>query len=176
MGLKEFVFSVVIPIVISGITGCISGILTYRKEIKKAIYEEKQKLYIDIISLLEQLQYKPQLIYDYEQFIQPLRQIRAKTNFYASRDVLEVLIPFNDRIMTLWHRYTDLFNSERALEELYNRQEYEKEIDGTSPEQVEWEFQQQEGSYIEANLISKDEIIVFLNNLSMTIRSELKTE
>lgn len=176
MEMKEVILSGIISIVIAAITGWISGKQAYRKEIKKSIYEERQKLYIEIFSLMEQLQYKPYLIYNYEQFILPFRQIKAKTNLYASREVLAILIPFNDKVMALWNQYTELFESEEANKELQNRQEYEKEINGTSPDQTEWEFQQEADHYMETNLISKDEVIAFLNSLSTQIRSELKTE
>lgn len=176
MEMKEVIFSGIISIIIAAITGWISGKQAYRREIKKSIYEERQKLYIEIFSLLEQLQYRPYLIYNYEQFIQPFRLIKTKTNLYASREVLAILVPFNDKVMTLWNRYSELFDSEEAVKELQNRQEYEKEINGTSLEQTEWEFQQEADHYMETNLISRDEVMGFLNSLSTQIRSELKTE
>ena len=176
MEMKDVILSGIVSIIAAAITGWISGKQAYRKEIKKSIYEEKQKLYIEIFSLMEQLQYKPYLIYNYDQFIQPFRQIKAKTNLYASREVLAILIPFNNKVMAIWNRYTELFESEEANKELQNRQEYEKEINGTSPDQTEWEFQQEADHYMETNLISKDEVIDFLNSLSTQIRSELKTE
>ena len=78
--------------------------------------------------------------------------------------------------MALWNQYTELFESEEANKELQTRQEYEKEINGTSPDQTEWEFQQEADHYMETNLISKEEVVAFLNSLSIQIRSELKTE
>lgn len=176
MEMKEIILSGVISIITAAITGWISGKQAYRKEIKKSIYEERQKLYIEIFSLMEQLQYKPFLIYNYEKFILPFRQLKAKTNLYASREVLEILTPFNDKVMAKWSKYNELFDSDEVAKELQNRQEYERETNGVSSEQIEWEFHQEADRYMESNLITKDEVVTFLNTLSAQIRLELKTE
>ena len=89
MEMKDVLISAVISVVVAALTGWFTAKQSYRKEIKKTVYEERQKLYIELFSLLEKLQNRPFLIYNYEQFIQPFRLIKARTNLYASRKVLE---------------------------------------------------------------------------------------
>ena len=176
MEMKDVLISAVISVVVAALTGWFTAKQSYRKEIKKTVYEERQKLYIELFSLLEKLQNRPFLIYNYEQFIQPFRLIKARTNLYASRKVLEILIPFNNRVMVFWNKYTELFESEDAEKELQARQDYAKETEGLSAEQIEWEFQQEAEMFMEQNLISEEEFTDMLNNLSTQVRSELKTE
>ena len=78
--------------------------------------------------------------------------------------------------MVFWNKYTELFESEDAEKELQARQDYAKETEGLSAEQIEWEFQQEAEMFMEQNLISEEEITDLLNNLSTQVRSELKTE
>jgi hypothetical protein len=103
-------------------------------------------------------------------------QIKARTNLYASRKVLEILTPFNKRIKELWNKYYNLFESENALEELQNCK-YEAELEGNvSDDQVERKFQLEADMYEEKNLISGEEIADVLERLSKQVREELKTE
>lgn len=176
MDYTSVLISAGISIIVASVTGWFSAKQSYSKEIKKSIYEERQKLYIEIFSLLEQLQRTPYLIYNSEQFIQPFRQAKAKTNLYASREVLNILIPLNTRIMEIWNKYIDLFESEEAEKALENRR-YEAEEKGDTPvEQIELEFEYEVELYMEQNLIPTEEIDDYLNSLATQIRAELKTE
>ena len=174
--MRDIAISALVSIFIAGITGWISAKQAYRREIRKSVYEKRQELYIEIFELFEKLQNNPYLVYNYEQFIQPFNQIKARTNLYASRKVLKILTPFNKRIKELWNKYYNLFESENALEELQNRQ-YEAELGGNvSDDQVEWKFQLEADMYEEKNLISGEEIADVLERLSKQVREELKTE
>lgn len=174
--MRDIAISALVSIFIAGITGWISAKQAYRREIRKSVYEKRQELYIEVFELFEKLQNNPYLVYNYEQFIQPLNQIKARTNLYASRKVLEILTPFNKRIKELWNKYYNLFESENALEELQNCK-YEAELEGNvSDDQVERKFQLEADMYEEKNLISGEEIADVLERLSKQVREELKTE
>ena len=176
--MKEYmptIVSTVISTAFSVVAGWVSVKLTYNTEIKKTIYEKRQDFYVELFALFEQLQQEPELVYNSIKFIQPLRHIKAETNLYASREVLNITIPFYQEIMAVWKNYIELYESEKALKELSNRQTIDKEC-GISPEETEWRFIQEAESYMAENLISDERINEFLNMLATQIRTELKTE
>ena len=75
--MRDIAISALVSIFIAGITGWISAKQAYRREIRKSVYEKRQELYIEVFELFEKLQNNPYLVYNYEQFIQPLNQIKA---------------------------------------------------------------------------------------------------
>ena len=165
-----------ISIIVAAIVGWVSAKQSYNKGIRKTIYEERQKLYIETFELLEQLQHTPYIMFNTEKFVQPFRKIKARANLYASREVLDILKPFNDKIVDIRDRYIEAYESEAALKELEGRKLIAEESGDTTTEQVEWEFQQEADAFMERNVIHQDEIDEVLRKLAFQIRAELKTE
>ena len=170
------IISTIISIVVSAAIGWFSAKQSYNKEIQKTIYEERQKLYIETFELLEQLQHTPYIIFNTEKFVQPFRKIKAKANLYASREVLDILEPFNDKTADIRDRYIDAYESEAALRELESRKLIAEESADATDEQIEWEFQQEADAFIEKNAFKQEEIDEVLRKLALQIRTELKTE
>lgn len=168
--------SVVLQIFISSIVGWVSAKISYRMEIKKGIYEKRQELYTDIFLELEKLQKNPYLIFNNEDFIHALYQISARAKLYASKGILKTLNPFLDNIIERRMQYINLYESEKAMNELDNRIQ-EKEADSDYIKgSVEEEFCREAELYIENHVISENEIIKTIDNLSSQIRKELKTK
>lgn len=175
MECRVAIISGIISVVVAVITSYISVKLTYSNEIQKNVYSEKENLYVEIFELIEQLQLNPYLVYSTEKFIQHLRLIKVKTNLYASREVLDILVPFYSKVMSIWSKYTDLYTSENA-EKILQGRKFSADESGLEDERIELEFQQESELFMENNLIETEEITNFLNNLAIQIRSELKTE
>jgi hypothetical protein len=168
--------NVIVPIIVAAATGWFSSKLAYRKEVKQTVYEKRQELYMEIFSMLEQLQRQPYLVFDYDRFVQTFYQMSAKAKLYASDNVLILLTPFIDEVLNTWDGYSDLFLSENAEIELQNRKENATKTVTCSIEQIEHEFNQDTDAYMERNLIPKEGIINLLDKLALQIRSELKTK
>lgn len=176
MDWETTIISSVIAIVVAAISGWISAKQSYAKEIQKSIYKERENLYVEMFRLLEQLQKSPVLLYNTKDFINPLRELNARVNLYASKEVLVIFNPFYNRILTIWNKYTDLYDSEKAETELSNRKASLCEEGDTSVERIEYEFEQEAEVFMESHLIADVEIIDTLNRLATQIRAELKTE
>lgn len=175
MDLMSTTINIISSGIIAAISGCISAKLSYSKEIKRSIYLEREKLYIEMFNLLEHLKESPYIMYDTEQFVYPLRNIKTKANLYASESVLEIITPFYERILNVWNKYVDMFDSEKAEMELQNRKTENTYNNASSSEQVELEFEREAEMYMKRHLLSDDEIADTLNKLSTKIRLELKT-
>lgn len=176
MDWKTTIISSMIAIVVAAISGWISAKQSYAKEIQKSIYKERENLYVEMFRLLEQLQKSPVLLYNTKDFINPLREMNARVNLYASKEVLGVFNPFYNRILTIWNKYTDLYDSEKAETELSNRKALFAEEGNESSERIEYEFVQDAELFMENNLIVESEIADILNRLATQIRAELKTK
>lgn len=172
---KTTIINSVIAIVVAAISGWISAKQSYAKEIQKSVYEEREKLYIEIFELIELLYKSPFLLYDTKKLIEPLRGLNAKANLYASKEILAIFTPFYDNVLLRWDKYIDLFDSEKAESELNNRKTLLTEEDGTSVERIEYEFEQEAELFMASHLIAEDEIVDILNRLATQIRVELKT-
>lgn len=176
MDWETTIISSVIAIVVAAISGWISAKQSYAKEIQKSIYKERENLYVEMFRLLEHLQKSPMLLYNTKDFINPLRELNARVNLYASKEVLVIFNLFYNRILTIWNKYTDLYDSEKAEIELSNRKALLAEECNESPERIEYEFEQSAGLFMENNLIAEGEITDILDRLAILIRIELKTE
>lgn len=168
--------SAVISLLVAAISGRISAKQSYAKEIQKSIYKERENLYVEMFRLLEQLQKSPVLLYNTKEFVNPLRGLNAKANLYASKEVLVIFSPFYDRILTIWDKYTDLYDSEKAETELNNRKALFAEEGNESPERIEYEFVQDTELFMENHLIAESETADILNRLAIQVRRELKTK
>ena len=176
MEVKVTLINAFISIVVAAVTGWFAAKQSYSREIKKTVYAERQNLYIDLFSLLEELLHTPLILFNNAKFIQPFREMKIKANLYASDAVLALLLPFNDEVIEKWEKYAGLYDSEPAENEIQNRLIRAKENAESSRDQIEYEFQQEEELYMEQNAISDDEVRELLNKLSFQIRSELGTE
>lgn len=165
-----------ITIVVAAISGWVSAKQSYAKEIRKSVYEEREKLYIEIFELIELLHKSPFLLYNTKKFIEPLRGLNAKANLYASKKILDIFTPFYDNALAEWDKYTEMFDSEEAESELYNRKALLSEEDDTSVERIEYEFEQEAELFMESHLIADVAIVDILNRFATQIRAELKTE
>lgn len=168
--------SAAISLLVATISGWISAKQSYAKEIQKSVYEEREKLYIEIFKLIELLHKSPLLLYNTKKFIEPLRGLNAKVNLYASKEILTIFTPFYHNVLTSWNKYTEMFDSEEAESELYNRKTLLSEEDNMSVERIEYEFEQEAELFMKSHLIAEDELVDILNRLATQIRAELKTE
>lgn len=168
--------SAIISLLVAVISSWFSAKRAYEKEIQKSVYEERENLYVEMFRLLEHLQKSPVLLYNTKEFINPLRGLNAKANLYASKEVLVIFNPLYKRILTIWDKYTDLYDSEKAETELSNRRALFAEEGNESPERIEYEFEQEAELFMGSHQITESEIADILNNLAIQIRTELKTE
>lgn len=173
---STLIVSSVVSVVVSLISGWIAAKIAYSKEIKTAIYEKRQSLYIEIFELLETLERNPNILFNYELFIHPMQQVSAKTYLYSSADVLCIIKPFFNKVIEVWNRYVSLFASEAAEKELQNRIILAIDSGELSAEQVELEFEQEAVLFKEKNKIPSKEVYAVLERLSVQIRQELKTK
>lgn len=176
MDYRATIVSAAISIIVAAITGWITAKQSYSREIKKSIHEERQKLYIEIFELLEQLQRFPYLIFNDDGFVQRFRTMSARTKLYASKKVLNIISPFIGDAMDTWKKYNELYRSEAAEQELHNRQYEAEETDGISAEQIEYEFDKEAELFMDQHIIPNDRTAKLLDVLSAQIRSELRTK
>ena len=67
--MKNEIICIIISSVLAVIAGYLSGNQAYKREIKKSIYEEREKLYVELFVLLDNLQRYPEIMYDFTKFI-----------------------------------------------------------------------------------------------------------
>lgn len=165
--MKDTLFNIIIPVFISAITGYASSKFAYNKEIKRKIYDEREKTYIDLFDLVEKLKRNPSLIYNSAEFLTPFREIRARLNLYSSQNVLDIVTPLNNRIDDIFKKYSEMYDSPEAHTRNETRLKYD--------DLTELEFYQEEERYKEENVIDEEYVNgVFLSLISQ-IRKELKT-
>ena len=166
--MKEILINAAITIIISAITGYFSSKIAYNREIKRRIYDEREKAYITLFKLVEKLKGNPFLVYNSTEFLIPFGEIKAKLNLYASQEVLNIVAPFNDKVNEISKKYFELIDSVEAHRTKEARLEQE--------DVTELELLQEVELYMENNVIDKEYVIdVFLSLISQ-IRQELKTE
>ena len=166
--MKEILINTTITIIISAITGYFSSKIAYNREIKRRIYDEREKTYIALFKLIEKLKGNPFLVYNSTEFLIPFSEIKAKLNLYASQEVLNIIVPFNDKVNEISTRYFDLFDSVEAHKTKAARLEQE--------DATELELLQEEELYMENNVIDKEYVNEMFSRLISQIRQELKTE
>lgn len=149
MDWETTIISSLITIIVAAVSGWISAKQSYSKEIQRSVYEEREKLYIEIFELFELLHKSPFLLYNTKKLIEPLRGLNAKANLYASEKVLAIFTPFYDNVLARWDKYTDLYNSETAESELNNRKALLCKDGDTSAEKIEHEFEQEAALFME---------------------------
>lgn len=176
MNIEEFV-RFVVSIVFAAVTGYIAAQQAYKGEIKKSIYEKREKLYVDLFTLLDSLQRNPGIMYNYSKFITEYKQIRAKSYLYASDEVLRLLIPFNDKLSHYWQTYEKLYSDNEINREIDKRL-YEAEENGQTfiRDEIEYILNQEEERFIEENQLSIGSIQEIMQDLSLQIRKELKSK
>lgn len=166
--MKEILINATITIIISAITGYFSSKIAYNREIKRRIYDEREKAYITLFKLVEKLKGNPFLVYNSTEFLIPFGEIKAKLNLYASQEVLNIVAPFNDKVNEISKKYFELFDSGEAHRSKEARLEQE--------DATELELLQEEELYMENNVIDKDYINEVFLSLISQIRQELKIE
>jgi hypothetical protein len=166
--MKEILINAAITIIISAITGYFSSKIAYNREIKRRIYDEREKAYITLFKLIEKLKGNLFLVYNSTEFLIPFGEIKAKLNLYASQEVLNIVSPFNDKVNEISKKYFELFDSVEAHRTKEARLEQE--------DVTELELLQEEELYMEKNVIDKDYVDEVFLSLISQIRQELKTE
>lgn len=174
--INEIIFAV-LSMIIAAITGWITARQTYKGEIKKSVYEEREKLYVELFSILDNLHRHPDILYDFSKFIMEYKLIWAKANLYASEDVLHVMRPFNVKLNEYWNRYNTIYSDEQIEREIQRRL-YEDEQEGNNIQRSEIEFliNQEEEYFLRNNLINPEDIQKLMEALSYQIRKELMTK
>ena len=165
---KKEIIETIITIVIAAITGYISSKIAYNREIKRRIYDEREKTYIALFKLVEKLKGNPFLVYNSTEFLIPFSAIKAKLNLYASQEVLNIVAPFNDNINEISKKYFEMFDTVEAHRTREARLE-QKDV-------TELELLQEEELYMENNVIGQECINEVYSSLIAQIRQELKTE
>ena len=165
---KKEIIEAIITIVIAAITGYISSKIAYNREIKRRIYDEREKAYIALFEFVEKLKKNPFLIYNSTEFLIPFGEIKAKLNLYASQEVLNIVTPLNDNINEISKKYFEFFDSVEAHRTKEARLEQE--------DATELELLREEEVYMENNVIDKVYVNEVFSNLISQIRKELKTE
>lgn len=177
MEYKKEIMCAVMSVIMAAITGWITARQTYRGEIKKSVYEEREKLYVNLFSILSNLQRYPDILYDYSKFIMEYKLIWAKTNLYASEDVLHIMQPFNLKLNEYWNRYNTIYSDEQIEREIEKRL-YEDEQEGNNRQRSEIEFliNQEEEYFLKNNQINPADVQKIMEALSYQIRKELMTK
>ena len=177
MDYRNEILSALIATVIAIITGWITARQTYKGEIKKSVYEEREKLYVDLFNILDNLQRHPDILYDSLNFVTEYKLIWAKVNLYASEDVLHIMQSFNVKLNEYWNRYNTIYSDEQIEREIEKRL-YEDEQEGKCTQRSEIEFliNQEEEYFLRNNQINPADIQKIMETLSYQIRKELMTK
>lgn len=165
---QSLIVNTIITIFVAIFTAKITTQITYNSEIKKSIYQEREKAYILLFQMVEKLNRNPYLIYNFADFIIPLRKLKARLNLYASQKVLDIITPLNEKICDSSEKYSELFNSPEALDIRNSRLE--------NGEITELELQHEEEIYMDNNVIERKFVEEIFLDLITQIRSELKTD
>lgn len=166
MDYLNIIINAIISIIVAGITGYFSAKITFKVEIKRKIYTEREETYIELFKLVDQLRHNPYLVFNSNDFLCPFKEVKARLNLYASRDVHNIITPLNEIILDISSKYFELFDSPEAL----SVKEARIEHDGVT----EAELQQEEELYLDQNVIDKSFVEKVLIDLIAKIRQELK--
>ena len=164
--MKEEIFEVIITVFVAVMTGAISAKITYHREIKKKIYEEREKTYINIFNLVEKLKKNPYLVFNSRDFLEEFGEINDRMTLYASEKVIDIIKPLNDRIYSTAEEYFSLFDSVEGQQMKENLIKYEAITD--------FELENAEILYMENHVIESEYVETILKQLIAQIRLELK--
>ena len=140
----------------------------YDIELKRNVYEKRKETYCELLGIIEELRETPALVFNSTKFLVPFKKIKKRLNLYASREVINILDPFNRRVLDVSEKYFELFDSVEAQKIKEGRIEH----DGIT----ELDLQQEEERYMERNMIDSQCIEEIRVSLFEQIRKELKVK
>lgn len=154
--------------IVAGIISFITTKNTFKYEIKRKIYDEREETYILLFNLIDQLRNNPFLVFNTNDFLKPLNEAKARANLYASQEVLDIIKPLNNKIIEISNEYFQKYCSLDSI----NYHDDCKEYEGTT----DADLIQEEEEYIEQNVIDISFVENVLGNYVLQIRQELKIQ
>lgn len=162
------ILNIILAIIVSAISGYASAKLAYKNEIRSKVYNEREKTYISLFEIIDKLNNNPFFVFNYAEFQIPFGNIKARLKLYASKDVLNIIVPFSSKVDEVSKAYFDLFDSPKAHDVKTHRLDY---LGAT-----ELELEQEEELYMENHVMDKEYVAEVFLSLIIQIRHELKTK
>ena len=162
--IKDFL-SILFSGIISSVLVFLTAKLSFRGESKRLIYEKREQVYLECFEIFQSLKDDSYQIYYSEGFISQIECIRARLKLYASPKVLDVVKSFYSIAKKVNSEYSIQFKSE-----VY---EEKKEIYKEQCGMTELDFQNEENTYMETHLISKNLISETIEKLLVEMKKDL---
>lgn len=103
--LRTILVSGLVSLVVAVLTAIITSKQAIKQEVKKAIYAKREDTYICLFNLLNVFKDNPYLVYNQDQFVQPLSDLRTKLSLFASKNVLKTFEPFYSMVKDIATAY-----------------------------------------------------------------------
>ena len=164
---KEILVAVIgggITLVVSAVTAWLTARHEYRKQLKQHLYEERERVYIDVFNILQELRDHPYYIFNYEKIVEPLKSTRTAINFFGSAQLIGELEKCYKRISTVFEKYADKYGEEYEMQKLARM-----ELNG----ETEFDFEREIEQYQENHIICDTEIADMQKQIIEIMRKDL---
>lgn len=163
--MKDLFVEYGLSFIIAIITAIITAKITIREEVKKQVYERREILYVKLFDLLVMLSDNPYIVFNHEDFIMPLRNLRSELNLFASNDLIHSFEPLYNKINKTVIDYAKNFD-ETYIKSLNIRKENGETDD---------DFEREQDEYQKQNLIDENTIMTIKKEIIDIMRKDMGT-
>ena len=153
-----------IALVASIVTAWLTTKHEYRKQLKQHLYEERERTYIEIFNILQELRDHPYYIFNCEKIVTPLKAIRTAVSFYGSADLIDELERCYTRIYSEFKKYVELFDEDYEIQ-----RSIRAEING----ETEMDFEREIEQYQDNHILSATDIADMQKRIITIMRKDL---
>ena len=153
-----------IALVASIVTAWLTTKHEYRKQLKQHLYEERERVYIGIFNILQELRDHPYYIFNHEKIVSPLKATRTAVNFYGSAELIDELERCYKRIYSEYENYFELFDEEYEMQK-----DTRMEING----ETEMDFEREIEQYQDNHILSDTDIADMQKRIITIMRKDL---
>ena len=153
-----------ITLVASAGTAWLTARHGYRKQHKQHLYEERERVYVEVFNILQELRDHPYYIFNFEKIVAPLKSTRTTISFYGSAKLIDELEKCYKRISSVFEKYDELFGEEYEMQKSARM-----ELNG----ETELDFEREIEQYQDNHILSDMEIVDMQKRIIAIMRKDL---
>lgn len=156
-----------ITLAVSTVTAWLTARNEYRKQLKQHLYDERERVYIEVFNILQELRDHPYYVFDYEKIVALLKSTRTTISFYGSAQLIDELERCYRRISSVYEKFAELFDEEYEMQKSA-RMEFNGE--------TEMDFEREIEQYQDNHILNDMEIVDMQKRIIAIMRKDLSLD